>query len=585
MFQNLPTLSLRLEQLFAPSYLFRIPGYQRPYSWTVKEAGQLLEDVLSASGVDGMAASEPDYFLGAMVLLDPATRDGAPQASREQRLVEIIDGQQRAVTLTILAAVLRDLAPDRSSPPASRLAVMISGATDDERAQAQPYRILLRGADGDFMRASVQQPGATREPLAVDDLMAGQRAIHEVRAHFLDELSELSDAEREALALYLLERCHVVVIMARDIDRGLRLFTVLNQRGKPLRRSDIIKAEVLAQVTQPESDEATALWELVERSLGDDLEEFFGHLRTLLAGSRSQIVAGIRSIVTDRGGAMPFLRGELVQYAVAYRRLLDVAAGRATISPACDRAILYLTRLSGTEWLPAALLALSVYSGDEAALAAHLVRIDRLAHALRLLTVGSPKRARRFAAVVAAIKRGEALDASCTAFDVTRDEQRKIRYGMKDLHGRSPQMCKLLLLRLSDVMEHRPTRPDLEDLTIEHVLPQRPPATSEWRRLIPDATEREACTQSIGNLVLVGRRQNDRARNRDFAAKQRIYLESGKPVPALTHAALQAGAWDAAHILDREHRLLLQLAEMLDLDLAPKMHRPPAGAPGTRASL
>ena len=68
----IPTASLSLGRLLATPYRFVVPPYQRGYAWTTKEAVQLLEDILAASGADGAELAEPDYFLGSMLLLDAA---------------------------------------------------------------------------------------------------------------------------------------------------------------------------------------------------------------------------------------------------------------------------------------------------------------------------------------------------------------------------------------------------------------------------------------------------------------------------------------------------------------------------------
>lgn len=79
-------------------YEFVIPEYQRPYAWGTEESLQLLADLVGALERD---TDEP-YFLGSIVLVK------APNAVR----AEVIDGQQRLTTLTLLLAILRDLAND-----------------------------------------------------------------------------------------------------------------------------------------------------------------------------------------------------------------------------------------------------------------------------------------------------------------------------------------------------------------------------------------------------------------------------------------------------------------------------------------
>ncbi len=84
MFPGLPTASLTLTNLFSAPFHFSVPCYQRPYSWTTTEAGQLLEDILGAAGLSGSAGSEePDYFLGTIILIDGAGGD-LPQGARSR---------------------------------------------------------------------------------------------------------------------------------------------------------------------------------------------------------------------------------------------------------------------------------------------------------------------------------------------------------------------------------------------------------------------------------------------------------------------------------------------------------------------
>ena len=84
--------------LFSSPFHFSVPCYQRPYSWTTVEAGQLLQDLLAAAGIGGVTdAAEPDYFLGTILLLDGSGGDLPAARDREPRMFEIIDGQQRLV--------------------------------------------------------------------------------------------------------------------------------------------------------------------------------------------------------------------------------------------------------------------------------------------------------------------------------------------------------------------------------------------------------------------------------------------------------------------------------------------------------
>jgi len=85
-------------RIFSDDYVFRIPGYQRPYAWTTEQARELFEDLYGfMKGNNGDVAEMPPYFLGSIVLIKP---ESVPDA-------DVVDGQQRLTTLTLLLAAIR----------------------------------------------------------------------------------------------------------------------------------------------------------------------------------------------------------------------------------------------------------------------------------------------------------------------------------------------------------------------------------------------------------------------------------------------------------------------------------------------
>src|SRR5882757_108803 len=80
------------------AFVHEIPPYQRPYAWAEEQALQLLDDLREAM----QSGSEEPYFLGSIVVIKPLG----------QAVGQVVDGQQRLTTLTILAAVLRDVATE-----------------------------------------------------------------------------------------------------------------------------------------------------------------------------------------------------------------------------------------------------------------------------------------------------------------------------------------------------------------------------------------------------------------------------------------------------------------------------------------
>ena len=96
--------------------------------------------------------------------------------------------------------------------------------------------------------AHVRTPGATRVEPSSAGRSAAEERILKVRDHFVAALMDYEAADRRKLADFVLDQCCVVQVTATDIDQAHRMFEVLNARGKPLARNDILKAELLSGV-------------------------------------------------------------------------------------------------------------------------------------------------------------------------------------------------------------------------------------------------------------------------------------------------------------------------------------------------
>lgn len=572
MFPGLPTASLTLTHLFSSPFHFSVPCYQRPYSWTTGEAGQLLEDILGAAGLGGMVgAEEPDYFLGTILLLDGTGGDLPKTREREPRLFEVIDGQQRLVTLAMMAAVLRDLGTERWRWAArNRLDQLIMADSAATKLLGVRFRIELSAREQSFLETYVQTRGACSAAPAIDAPSDAEERLLKVREHFIGELSLLDEGDRRRLADYLCDQCHFVVVLTRDIDRAHRLFTVLNERGRALQRNDILKAELLKDIPDERLPDALEKWDSAARLLGSKFEAFFSHVFSIYGRGDTKIIAGVRRTIREVGGAEAFLRDVVGPLSKAYDTVLRATDVNLSIDPDARRYLVYLGRLPEGDWAPAAILAVHQYDDDPKRATLLLKEIDRLVHLLRLLCLGTGKRVRRLSSVVQLIKSGAPVKPGEGPFVLMRDETRNIGYHLRTLYRRDAQVCKQLLLRLNDELARGTTVLDPKDYSIEHVLPQRPGAASEWRRWFADAEERELCTESLGNLVCVTQKQNDRARNQEFARKREIYRGTvdDPPVLAITRDAVDANVWRAAEIRAREVKLLSLMRDIWGIDIA-----------------
>lgn len=571
--------TMPLGQLFANLHTIITPSYQRPFSWEQREASRLLEDLAAAIDGDGAGGEIDEYFLGTMLFIE-AERASRLPFSRQTRVLEVVDGLQRLTTLTILFCVLRDLDANDTSKLHERLLTAI-GTGQGGTARA---RLSLRETDEPFFRAHVRKAGATRIALASDAPSPQEARIVEVRDHLHEALRDFDSAQRRRLADFLLDKCHVVVVSTTGIDRAHRIFTVLNARGKPLARNDILKADLLGSVPLAAKKDATRVWDLAESRLGEEFENLFSHIRIIHARNAPQVISGIRNIAAVEGGGLPFIERILQPTAAVFDDILESRHEGSPHSPKISSLLTYLGWLKGhSDWVPPVMLWWLGKGRDPAELAWFLGALDRLAYGLRILGHGAKRRASRFGAVVQAISTNRDLRSKTSPLDLARDELRTIHHNLRDLHARSAPMAKLVLLRLNDHLAGSAQSVPFDNLSIEHLLPRKPGINGPWRAVFPDPVERDRHTESLGNLVLVTKAQNDKAGNLDFASKKDVLFNAaGTPTLHVNAYVRRQDQWTSQQIREREAELLRHLDQLWNI--GPQPSRPdPASAASKRA--
>lgn len=571
--------TMPLGQLFANLHTINTPPYQRPFSWEQREASRLLEDLAAAMEENGNGGEIDEYFLGTMLFIE-AERASRLPFSRQPRVLEVVDGLQRLTTLTILFCVLRDLDAKDAGKPHERLSTAIGAG---QGGTARP-RLSLRETDELFFQSHVRNAGAISIAPVSDTLSPQEARIVEVRDHLHEALQDFDAAQRRRLADFLLDKCHVVVVTTTGIDRAHRIFTVLNARGKPLARNDILKADLLGGVPLAAKKDATRIWDLAESRLGDEFEDLFSHIRITHARNSPQIISGIKNIATAVGGEWVFIERILQPAAAVFDDILKSRHEGSPHSPRISSLLTYLGWLKGhSDWVPPVMLWWLGKGKDPAELAWFLGALDRLAYGLRILGHGAKRRASRFGAVVQAISANRDLKSEASPLNLSRDDLRTIHHNLRDLHARSAPMAKLVLLRLNDHLAASAQNVPFDDLSIEHLLPRKPGINGPWRAVFPDPVERDRHTESLGNLVLVTKAQNDKAGNLDFARKKEVLFKAaGAPELPVNTYVRQQSQWTSQQIREREAELMHHLDQLWRI--GPQPSRPdPASTASKRA--
>ncbi len=220
-----PVISLRtdirdVETILFSKDPFTIPPYQRPYKWTTKNVNQLIDDVL-------LHNDKSAYRLGTVVL----HRNGS---------LNIVDGQQRLYTLSLIAA----------------------GLLNTEMGKK-----LMRNKAEDLCLAK----STITHPVSLENLK---------RNHVLIQ-SRIKEFGRDDI-LFFFQKCQLVYIELEDISEAFQFFDSQNTRGKDLAPHDLLKAFHLREmVTNTESERIACVkhWEEVSEELPNFFSNYLFRVR------------------------------------------------------------------------------------------------------------------------------------------------------------------------------------------------------------------------------------------------------------------------------------------------------------------
>ncbi|MDF1590210.1 MAG: DUF262 domain-containing HNH endonuclease family protein [Desulfobacterales bacterium] len=517
---------------------FRIPEYQRPYIWGADEINDLLDDLTFAH------AEKPDqeYFLGSFVF-QTKRAGSAPGLDFDEN--DLLDGQQRMTTLLMLFGCIRDLCTDSDVHEICISSIFQKGNKIHKIPERTRIMFAIRESVQDFVNEFIKADGATKQSEKLIELAKTKDdpSIRNMATAVLEIHKYLSDSNKKIdlvdFVTYLSNNVLLIYVATEDLDDAFRLFTILNDRGVPLRNSDILKSQNLGALeNDKEKARYAKLWEEAEGELGDDFDRFLNHLRTILVKEKARLSLldefeqkiyrpREKDKTTGQLKAPLLKKGkdtfELVdRYLKYYDTLLEGDNyGQTGNSFRFDNLIkVMLAGLPSTDWIPPLLryydrfghdnimrfleLLDNKFSGDWVVQYTPTTRIENMNEIIRAVEIAADT-----TAIINNICFAIEQDAFKRAIDSA-------------VYGRRFTRC--LLLKLDYLFHDDSQRMSIESLSVEHILPQNPADTSQWRRDFTDE-QRAEWTDRLGNLVLITTRKNTSQGNLDYADKKIRYFE------------------------------------------------------------
>jgi hypothetical protein len=550
----LNTRTANLQELIGNGKIFRVPPFQRDYSWHEEHWEDLWNDIQALIG-------KPDdrHYMGALVV-----------EARTDREFLIIDGQQRMATLSIFAlaviARLCRLAQSGHEPQANReRAQALRGRFIGEKDPAslvESSKLFLNETDDPFYQDYLVQ---LRQPLNPRGLPKSNRLLWECFQYFgkrLDELDQTGEPLAQLLTEVVGRQLLFILITVDDDLNAYTVFETLNARGLELSSTDLLKNYLFSRLKVPADLSALQRrWRaLIATVQQERFPEFLRyHLLCELPRVRSQ---RLFKLVRDRvktGADVFALMDALEKRAELFAALSDPNHGYWIENPAARPLVRELDLFRVRQMTPLLFAAWEKFQPGDFVRVLKLVSVlsfrysvisDLNPNALEPLYHDAAKavldgRASAPADVFAKLGPAYVDDAKF---------QQDFALFSVDTSGQRRKLAKYILARLEADASNRACDPDTDPATIEHILPENP--GPGWEAF-PEAYWSDAVYR-LGNLTLLEASANRRVGNGDYAAKRAEYAQSSYRLTQLV-AERAPTEWTLEH-LERRQKELAQRA-------------------------
>ncbi len=221
---------------------YAVPDFQRPYVWKKRHVDQLYVDLYDAF----TERAGDEYFIGSLVTFE----------DRRARRLQLVDGQQRMLTLALLFAACRDRI--KALSPRANVTLfedVLRGPQRTQRGASNVADRIMARADPD--RAILTEVIGGEGPSLIPNVYpANQRQLlyaYKNISAFLEEDFGRKDKDLFAFVRYVLDNVYVVRMRTDSFSSALQIFETINARGVDLSAFDMVKNYLFTKVRDKDS--------------------------------------------------------------------------------------------------------------------------------------------------------------------------------------------------------------------------------------------------------------------------------------------------------------------------------------------
>lgn len=543
-----------IKEAFGSQYV--IPVYQRNYTWKKnKQVKQLLADIESI-----LRGDTKRHFIGTIVY-------NIVNTNFMVREREVVDGQQRLITMFLIAYALRNIAREKDEKDIET--ALTNSYLENPGEDRYKFRMQPSVSDDDAYSYIAKD---------IISSYSGTSLVMDNYKYIYSRLSELSEQHTLMDIINAVRGLYIVRIELDPEDDAQQIFESINSTGEKLTAADLIRNFIMMRRVNSEQEEIyNKYWLKLEKVFPESKKlaefiRFYLATKTYTLTTEKDLYEGFKNYWKDNNGTTKYLEilSDMVVFSNHYNRLyLQIS------NDELGDAIKDYRRLQSFMPAPFAMsvlehLRLKEITSKQAASVLELLNT----YLIRRYINGQDTSAisRFFPSYLKNVEGQIKVNGNylkyvdiCTYYLVNENmakaafmpDDSQLRSYLETANAYTLSNIRIVLDKIES--HNNPVPVDLSALSIEHIMPQ---TQSEYWAAISgmDLDTYTKTVNIIGNLTLAAKPDNSKMSNKDFEDKKKI-LESTKHLN-LNSEIIAMDSWTVDSIHQRTKKLVDKIIEI-----------------------
>lgn len=501
---------------------FKVPLYQRDYSWNKTHWNDLWLDI------EANRQNDSKHYMGSIVLV-----------SKHKKQYDIIDGQQRLTTLTILVLAVVDTLKDLVKREVDvennekRIDLLITDFIGKKSLSSLNYenKIELNESNNPFFSTFLTN---FRKPVNIKSEIKSNKLLFDCFNYYKDLIKEEIFKDDDVSSLisfveYISDSLLFIQITATDDLSAYLIFETLNDRGLDLSVTDLLKNYLFSIVDESDKSHVKNIWDVTINHVSySGFPKFLRHYWMMQNGliQEKELFKTVKRYINTPKTAFELLNS-MSEVSEVYAALSDSNHQLWEGEERVKKHIRELNLFNVTQCYPLLINAYLFLDHDDWIATLRICSV--ISFRYMLISGLNPNALEsKYNDACKAINSG-AVKGARDIFTILQplyvnDEDFERNFESKSIRTkRSAKLARYIVYSVENHLSEHVLDFEFDNGSLEHVLPENP--SEEWNENFPKDIE-ESFIYRLGNFTLLEPDKNRIIGNKDFSHKSEVYKTS-----------------------------------------------------------